>query len=226
MKRHAPDPGADLGERIQAYLHLLRWLLAADEQRRVDLAAADAARAIPLPPWLATNTFWANTEVRVTHVPVIELATARTMWVASAGVMHDRVVKTAQPTPWAYAIELTAAQVFRRILESHGVTFESLSSARAVIASPCRLLRVEDEYDEVYHRYEGRQIVACSTPGRRSLPPGTLLVPLDQNAARTAAALLEPTLLYGLYQYPAFRTLVNEDGVLPVYRVTAPEPAP
>ncbi len=177
VKRRAPDPGADLGARVRAYLHLLRWLLAADEQRRVDLAAAYAARAIPLPPWLATTTFWANTAVRVTHVPVIELATARTIWVASAGVMHDRVVKTAQPTPWGYAVELTAAQAFRPVLESHGVTFDSPSSARAAIASPCRLLRVEDEYDEVYHRYEGCPIVTCSTPGRRSLPPGTLLVP-------------------------------------------------
>jgi hypothetical protein len=34
-----------------------------------------------------------------------------------------------------------------------------------------------------------------------------------------AALLLEPSALYGLYQYPRYRALVGADGAIPVLRV-------
>jgi len=226
VKRRAADPDADLGERVSAYLHLLRWLLAPDPQRRAQLAAMEAARGAPLPGWLPSNVFWANSGVRETLVPVVELASGRTVKIPTATVMHDRIVKTAQPTPWGYAIAADAASVFRPLLEAHGITFESVTAARTVVTSRCRLLRLEEEYDEVYHRYEGRQIVACAEPQPRTLRAGTLLVALDQPTARTVAAVLEPRMLYGLYQYPPFRALVGQQGALPVDLVLAPEVAP
>lgn len=226
VKRRSADPNADLGERVTAYLQLLRWLLAFDGQRRAELAAVDAARAAPLAGWLPVNVFWANTQVRETLVPVVELASGRTVKIPTATVMYDRVVKTAVPTPWGYAIEADAALTFAPLLEAHGISSETLAAAGTVMASPCRLVRLEEEYDEVYHRYEGRQIVSCSPPQPRSLPPGTLLVALQQVAARTAAVVLEPRMLYGLYQYPPFRAQVREQGALPVSVIVAPGVTP
>jgi hypothetical protein len=46
-----------------------------------------------------------------------------------------------------------------------------------------------------------------------------LLVPLRGESALRAALVLEPSSLYGIYQYPHFRTLVGFDGALPVLRV-------
>ncbi len=226
VRRRAANPDADLGERVSAYLHLLRWLLAPDPQRRAQLVALDPARGTPLPSWLPTNVFWANTRVRETLVPVIELASGRTVKISTATVMYDRIVKTAQPTPWGYAVASDAAGIFRVLLGAHGISFESVTAGRTVATSRCRLLRLEEEYDEVYHRYEGRQIVTCAEAQPQTLPAGTLLVALDQPAARTAAAVLDPRMLYGLYQYPPFRALVGEYGTLPVDLVAAPGVTP
>ncbi len=49
------------------------------------------------------------------------------------------------------------------LLERHGIPFEELAAGRAVEAEACTLLRVEQEFDDVHSRYEGRQIV---TQGR------------------------------------------------------------
>ena len=48
---------------------------------------------------------------------------------------------------------------------------------------------------------------------------------VDGPDARRAAQLLEPAMLFGLYQYAPFRALVAADGTLPVWRVTV-DPGP
>ena len=80
-------------------------------------------------------------------------------------------------------------------------------------------MRVEEQEDPVYARYAGRQIVERQAPVAFELPAGALLVPLAGPQAARAAALLEPTSLYGLYALPEYRKLVGDDGLLPVLRV-------
>jgi hypothetical protein len=53
----------------------------------------------------------------------------------------------------------------------------------------------------------------------RDLALGSLWVPLTGESAIRAALILEPTALYGLYQYPRFRALAGPGGELPVLRV-------
>ena len=89
----------------------------------------------------------------------------------------------------------------------------------------CILERVEDTFDGVYRRYAGRQIVHRRPPIRRELPAGSLLVRLDQGARVRAALVLEPCVLYGLYQHDVFRATVADDGTLPVSRVIELDPA-
>ena len=86
------------------------------------------------------------------------------------------------------------------------------------------LLRVEEEVDEVYSRYGGRQIVRRGEAKRTELPAGSLYVPLEGEAALRAALVLEPAAMYGLYQYPRHRALVAWDGTLPVLRVVKGAP--
>lgn len=213
------DIARELGNRVDAYLVLIRQLIAGDAHRKSDAVAVRQARSRALPPFLPVNYLWANPQNLVSHFPVLETATGKKIDIATANVMTDVVVKRSVATPLAYAIEPAAAAEFRMLLERHGIPFERLTAPREANVERCTLVRVEDEFDDLYSRYEGRQIVRRSPPESRALKEGTLLVPLTGESAVRAALLLEPLSLYGLYQYPRFRALVSWDGTVPVTRV-------
>lgn len=214
---HAPQ--ADLCTRVDAYLVLLKRFVDGAGHRRDDLAAVEAARQRPLPAFIPTNYLWVNPGMTVTGFPVLELATGRTLRIPTANMMTTVAVKRTVPTPLGYAVEPSAAPTFGELLSRHGIPFESLGAPRRVRAESCTLLRVEDEFDPLYARYEGRTVVLRQTPGERELPAGSLWVPLTGEAAVRAALVLEPTALYSLYQYPRYRALVKADGTIPVLRV-------
>jgi len=219
VRRAAPDPSADLASRVDAYL-VLFWRFLQDEAHRVeDVAAVEAARRRPLPPFVPTNYLWVNPGMTVTEFPVLDAATGRTIRVPTANMMTTMAVKTAVPTPLGYAVEPRAAADFAVLLERHGIPFETLAAPREVRAERCTLLRIEDEFDEVYSRYEGRQIVRREAAAGTTLPAGTLWVPLAGEDAVRTALLLEPTALYGVYPDPRFRKLVEPGATLPVVRV-------
>lgn len=219
VRHRAQDPQADLGERVAGYRILYRHLLGTPAWRARIRALSEQARREPLPPFIATNTFWGNVGGRVTSVKVREVATGRTLEVRTPMVMEDLVVKGSVPTPRAYAIAPEAAARFLPVLEAQGLTWRTLGTPEAVQVEPVRLLRLEEPYDELYQRYKDRQIVARLPRAAASLPAGTLLVPLDQPLARRAIQVLEPCLLYGLYGYPGFREWAAPGTLLPVSRV-------
>jgi hypothetical protein len=219
VTRNAGDSQADLGTRVDAYLVLLRRFLGEDRHRRSDLAAVESARRRPLPPFIPTNYLWVNPGMVVTQFPVLEVATGRTLRIPTANMMTALAVKAAVPTPRGYAVEPRAAARFAALLRAHGIPYESVEQARSVTAERCTLLRVEDEFDEIYSRYEGRQIVRREAAADIALEPGSLWIPLDGEAAVRAALLFEPAALYGLYQYTDFRALATAGGTLPVMRV-------
>ncbi|MBK7294503.1 MAG: succinylglutamate desuccinylase/aspartoacylase family protein [Holophagaceae bacterium] len=219
VRHRSPDPQADLGERVDGYRILYRHLLGDRAWRDRILKLAERARREPLPPFIATNTFWANAGGKVSAVKVRELATGRTLEVPTAMAMTDLVVKGAVPTPRAYAIEPAAAARFLPVLEAQGLRWETLASPRRAKAERVRLLRIEEPYDELYQRYKDRQIVERQPQADVDLPAGTVLVPLDQDLARRAIQVLEPCLLYGLYGYPGFRELAKPGADLPVTRI-------
>jgi hypothetical protein len=61
-----------------------------------------------------------------------------------------------------------------------------------VTAESATLVRVEDDFDEVYSRYGGRQIVRRGEARAPELAAGSLFVPLEGEAAVRAALVLEP----------------------------------
>jgi hypothetical protein len=219
VRRAVPDPSADLASRVEAYLVLFWRFLRERGHRAEDLAAVEKARARPLPPFLPTNYLWVNPGMAITEFPVLEVDTGRTLRIPTANLMTTMAVKAAVPTPLGYAVEPRAAADFQILLERHGIPFETLASAKEVRGEQCTLLRLEDEFDDVYSRYEGRQIVRREAAGAQVLAPGTLWVPLEGEAAVRAALLLEPAALYGVWQYPRFRKLATPGAALPVVRV-------
>ena len=212
-------PAGDLGNRVDAYLVLYRRFLSGGTRRAGDLAAIERARERPLPPFLPTNYLWVNPGPTVTEFPVVEIATGRVVKVPTPNMMTEMAVKSSVPTPLGYAVLPAAAGAFRALLERHGIPFETLAAPRTVTAEAATLVRVEDDFDEVYSRYGGRQIVRRGEAREMELAAGSLFVPLEGEAATRAALVLEPAQLYGLYQYPRFKSLAGADGTLPVLRV-------
>ena len=219
VKRSDKDPSADLGNRVDAYLVLFWRFINGDGHRREDLAAIESARHRPLPAFIPTNYLWVNIGANVTEFPAIETASGRTLRIPTANMMTDMAVKKSVPTPLGYAIEPRAAQDFKGLLERQGIPYEEVTAPRTVRAEACTLLCLEEEFDDLYSRYEGRQIVHRGQPSDRELTPGTLWVPLEGEAALRAALVLEPAAMYGVYQYPRYKALVGQDGSLPVLRV-------
>jgi hypothetical protein len=219
IKRSAAEPQADLGQRVDAYLELFWHLLGDSDFRARSLEKAEAARREPLPPFIPVNFFWGSVEPSLGRVKVIEVASDRILEIPAGNLHTDLVVKSSISTPRAYAIEARAAALFKPLLERHGLRFEVLQAPAKLRVEECRLIRVEEGYDAIYDRYGGRQIVTRKAAQERMLPIGTLLVPLDQPLARRAIQVLEPCMLYGLFQYKDFRALVGSDQVLPLLRV-------
>jgi hypothetical protein len=219
VRRNAKDASADLPKRVDAYLVLLKRFLADAARRADDKAAVERSRARPLPAFVPTNYLWVNPDWSVTEFPVQDLATGARRAIPTANLMTTLAVKKSVPTPLGYAIDPAAAAEFRVLLGRHGIPFESLASPRSVRAEPCTLARIEDAFDEVYSRYEGRQIASCAAAEPRELPAGSLFVGLEGEAAVRAALLLEPAALYGVYTYPRFRPFASAGATLPVSRV-------
>jgi hypothetical protein len=219
VTRAAGTPDADLGSRVDAYLVLFRRFLSKEARPDADFAAIERARARPLSAFLPTNYFWGNPGPAVVEFPVLDLATGAERTIATPNLMSTMVVKRSVPTPRAYAILPEAAAAFRELLGRHGLPFEELRTATGATVERATLLRVEEAFDDLYGRYEGRQVVAVAPASKAELPAGSLLVALEGADAMRAALLLEPSALYGLYQYPRYRALVGKDRAIPVVRV-------
>ncbi len=219
VRHHAKDPQADLGKRVDAYLVLFRRFLDGAGHRDEDRAVVEKARKLPLPAFLPADALWVNPEGTVTEFPAVELATGKTIKVPTANLMTEVAVKRSVPTPLGYAVAPAAAAEIGALLSRHGIAFETLAAPRTVTAEACALLGVEEEFDDVYSRYGGRTIVKRGEAKTAELPAGSLWVPLEGDGALRAAILLEPTAMYGLWQYPRLKALVPADGSIPVRRV-------
>ncbi len=218
--RNANPANKDLGKRVDAYLALLKTFLTWDAEKLEIANAINESRAAAPMEFLPTNCFWASLGYRLTPVRVISLQTQDTEIVMTPNFMHDLVVKYNVRTPEAYYIPAEFAAPFTGLFDRHGIKFERLTESRRVNIEPCQLLRVETEFDPVYQRYDGRQITRYLENEMRSFPKGSLTVPVENLNGRRAALLLEPAMMYGVYQYEDFRKLIQEDGVMPVYRQT------
>ena len=219
VRHSAKNPSGDLGKRVDAYLVLFRRFLEGAGRRAEDRAVVERARKLALPAFLPSDAIWVNLRGTVTDFPVVEVATGKVLKIPTANLMTDVAVKRSVPTPLGYAVDPKAAGDIGALLTRHGIPFETLAAARTVGTEAWTLLRVEDEFDDVYGRYGGRTIVKRGDVRETELAAGSLYVPLEGEAAMRAAILLEPSAMYGLWQYPVFRALVAADGRIPVLRV-------
>ncbi|MEM6550697.1 MAG: M14 family zinc carboxypeptidase [Planctomycetota bacterium] len=227
IHRKADDPLADLPERVAAYRELFDTLLA-ERWLRACRDMSQRMRSASLPPAIATNALWANTSARVTPLRVVGTETGQTRTIQTTAFAHDRVVKSAVATPTGYAIHADAAEPYTRVLDAHGLNYTTLEQSDTLYAERVELTGIEDAFDPVYHRYAGRQITRPLAAETVMFPAGSLVIRLDQLDtvdARRAILLLEPRMLFGLYQWPEFQRLTQPGTPLPIARLLpSPEP--
>ncbi len=215
----AENPEADLGKRVDAYLDLLTRFIYDKKYRDADKNVIDRSRGRAMPPFIPVNYFWANKGVRYTDVRVIDKKTGQVEMTKTANFMHDLIVKKSVATPAGYVIDKAHVSGFDTLLQRHDIKYEILDKDMRMLVEPCRLIAVEEKHDPVYQRYSGRQIVEKTAADILRFTAGSIFVPLDQPAAMRAALLLEPTMLYGLYEFEKFNIRVDQNDILPVYRV-------
>ena len=219
IRQAAADPQADIARRVQAYLVLLERFFEDSDLRAESLAAVEEARSRRAPRFLPVNTLWGSVGVNVATVVVVDATTGAPLEVETPNLMDQRIVKHSVVTPPGYLVDAPAAETFRPLLARHAIPYEVLPREASRVAQQCVLERIEDTYDTVYNRYEGRQIVRCGEPSEMTFAAGSLMVQLDGPHWRSAAVLLEPMQLYGLYEHDEVRAMVAEDGTIPVYRL-------
>ena len=215
----AENPDSDLAARVDAYLDLLSTFLQHDPYREENIKNIDNSRTESLPPFIPVNCFWGNCGNRPSRIKVLEQASGKELEIETPNFMGDLIVKKTVPTPKGYLIAAADFKPYQSLLQRHAVPHHNLTTKDTFMVEKCQLLRIETEDDPVYERYGGRQIVERKRAEQMTFPAGALWVPLEGKAARRAALILEPCMLYGLYQYDAFRATVLSDGIVPVYRV-------
>jgi len=219
VKRNMPDPQADLEKRVQAYLAIFDRLLHDDTHRAEERRLIEQARAAQPPSFIPVNYFWANTGPTVYNVKVIDTTSAAVKEIATPNFMKTRVIKRSVPTPQGYLIDASAAVVFKPWLERQGLQFEEWTQERGIRVQAALFERLETEYDDIYNRYDGRQIVTLQKDSLITFGKGSLYVPVEQPLALRVPLLLEPSMLYGIYEWQPFRELAVPGRPLPVYRV-------
>jgi len=217
--RSAENPQADLGVRVDAYLTILETFLQEGRYRRKETRLIRTARTAALPDFIPTNYFWANAQPRITPVKVLDKTSGKPVSIPIADFMHDLVIKSSVPTPAGYIILPEAAAAYAPLLKRHSIHYKPVTIPITGRSEACRLLRIEDHFDPIYMRYSGRQIVQRDSVKIATVPTGSLYISLDQPNPRLAALILEPTMMYGLFQHTQFQDLVDtETQRMPIIR--------
>ncbi len=227
IQRDTPDPNADLAQRVAACRVVLETLAQPEALLKAHAAAGFDE---PLPDRLPTNYFWTPQFGGPTPtIPVLDRSTGSTLDIPALHLADVLVVKSFVSTPLGYAVpgnDAPAIAAFTTLLDAHGIAYERTAEPQTVQAEHVVITRIEEEPDEVYHRYANRTIARVQPVETMELPAGSIVVTLDALApidARRAASRLEPAAMFGLYQWPGFAALIDpQSRVAPVRRLVRP----
>gem|GEM_PF-654250 len=216
--RDAEDPDADLSDRVNAYLAVFHALLHDRSSRSHEMQIIRDARSLSDLPFIHTNYFWGNKGGRISEFKVIDSGTGKTLTLKTPLFMKDRIVKGSVPAPRAWWTAPEHAELYSQLLKRHAIPFtitdrDTLLSVRSTV-----LTDYQSDFDRIYNRYEDRQITSPGPASEIVFPAGSLRVPARTALPWRSALIMEPQLMFGIYEYPEFRSLVSDNGIMPVFR--------
>lgn len=213
----------DLPSRVNNYTLLLLEVLRDKKIRSQALAFFERRTKPELPNWVPNNYFWAKSSESTISIPVVDAKTQKTVQIPAPNFMPDLVIKRSVSRPDAYLIPVEHAAIFSELLNRHAIPFQVLEAATNFNVQYCQLDTVEMEFDDLYNRYGGRVISTLKETEKHSAQAGSIIVAVDQQNGLRVLALLEPTQMFGLYQYPTYKVLAGDDRRLPVARLLSEE---
>jgi len=222
--RNNNEDNHDLPLRVKNYTELL-WSVLHDKKVRKQATIIMSSQTQPdLTAWIPTNYFWAQNHPSTMTIPVIDSVSSKTIDIEAPNFMTDLVIKKSVAVPQAYLIDAEYDSIFSALLNRHSIDFEIIEESQQLYIEFGLLDSVEREFDELYHRYGGR-VITHTEPGKTiRVKAGSLLVRILPQDGRRVLSLLEPTMLYGLYQYPNFQSTVGLNRHLPVVRIIDLDP--
>lgn len=215
VKRNAEKPDFDLGKRVDAYLTIFHQLL--NNESFINNTKRLFQQIIVDNDFIPTNYFWGKTSFDIDTVMVVK--NGKDFAISTGNFMQTRVIKNSVSVPDFYLIAKSNADVFIPLMDRNRIQFDLLEKQTSFSVESSELLRIENDFDEIYNRYGGRQITKLLDRKKKTFEAGSLIIYPEKNQYPSKVFyFLEPCNLYGLYQFEKFNKLI-EDGVVPVYRV-------
>jgi hypothetical protein len=219
LYRTSENVNADIAKRVDAYLILLKQLIALSSKNSELAEFVQQSRSENINEFIPTNYFWGNVGFKKSIVNVISQKTNEIIEVSTMNFMKDLVVKGSIRAPKAYVVEAKNSEKFLDLLDRHAVEYTLLNDSTEFVSQSSRLITIESFRDSLYNRYEDRQIVELGKIEKRKFPKSSIYISLKQKSAMRVALHLEPNMLYGIYEHESFRALIDSTGVMPVWRV-------
>jgi len=215
VNRNNEIENLDLPDRVNAYSNLFKYLINNRNLQTKHLPLINDVRHRMVPDFLPVNYFWGNKEFQISYVKVIDKRLGEVREIPIANFVKDLIVKKTVSKPEGYIIPVQYAELYGNLLSRHEISYNILAKGKLFTVESCLLLELEENWDETYSRYGNRQIVEKLIASDKLFEKGSLYIPVT---SYQAVLHLEPSMLYGLYQYPEFRAIVPDSSIIPVYR--------
>jgi hypothetical protein len=122
--------------------------------------------------------------------------------------------------PAAYLVPASLDRVVD-LLEAHGIRFAPLAAERAIDVEEFEIASTEAA-PRAFQNHRERNVTGSYHRVTRTLPAGTIVVPMDQPLARLAFTLLEPRSDDGVVDWNVLDDVLEKEKTYPIRRALAP----
>ena len=125
-----------------------------------------------------------------------------------------------EKVPPAYLVPASLDRVVD-LLEAHGIRFAPLAAERSLDVEEFEIA-LNDAAPRAFQNHRERSITGSYHRVTKTLPAGTIVVPMDQPLARLAFTLLEPRSDDGVVDWNVLDDVLEKEKTYPIRRALAP----